>query len=210
MYHKWCVLNMNDGTGKAAAYIRVSTERQKENKAHERQRERLENWAKSSNYKVDIYEDIAISGKSQDREEYQRMMSSINHYDAIVVRELSRFGRSVSQLTDDMEELERHDVDFISLEENIDTSTAQGELIFNLMASINQFKADLAKERAIREAQRRKEQGEHVGRPTKLSSDEADELKKMREEKNLSWSSLGKIFDVSRTTAKRTYERAQD
>lgn len=77
-----------------AAYVRVSTEQQKDDDSHVNQRERIEQWADRNGYdSIDWFEDIAVSGQSENREHYQRLMDSYQEYDAVVVRELSRFGR---------------------------------------------------------------------------------------------------------------------
>lgn len=196
---------------KIAGYVRVSTEKQKEEKAHERQKERLEKWAENREQNIDleIYEDAGISGQSSDREAYNELMeeSTLEEIDAVVIRELSRLGRDLQTLLDDSQVLKEHDVDLISLRESMDTSSAEGQLIFNVLGAINQFKSDLARERTEEMIQRRKEQGKQVGRPQKLDQDEREELVELREENELGWTSLGRYFDISRKTAKRTYER---
>lgn len=196
---------------KVAGYVRVSTEKQKEEKAHERQKERLESWKDNQEEEInlEIYEDAGISGQSDEREAYNRLMDeeTLAQIDAIVVRELSRLGRDLQTLLDDSQLMDEMDVDLISLRESIDTSSAEGQLIFNVLGAINQFKSDLARERTEEMIQRRKEQGKQVGRPQKLDQEQREELVELREENELGWTSLGRYFDVSRKTAKRTYQR---
>ena len=76
-----------------AGYIRVSTERQKKEGSHENQREKLEQWAEREGHSITLFENIAISAQSNDRPAYEQMMDHAEAFDAIVVRELSRFGR---------------------------------------------------------------------------------------------------------------------
>lgn len=52
-----------------------------------------------------MYEDIAISGQAADRDAYDRLLNEAQQYDAIIVRELSRFGRSLQQVLNDIDEL---------------------------------------------------------------------------------------------------------
>ena len=163
-----------------AGYIRVSTERQKEEGSHETQREQLEQWAERQGYLIEFFEDIAISGQSNDRPAYERMMDRAEEFDAIVVRELSRFGRSLQRVLNDVAELDERGVDFISLTDQFDTSTAQGKLMMQMIGAFNEFWANLARERALENVELRREKGEHVGRPKKLDEVELEDVYQWR------------------------------
>ena len=169
-----------------AGYVRVSTEQQRENKSHERQRERLESWADSRGDEIDIYQDIAISGQDDQRESYRELMGDpssdelgeVTEYDALVVREMSRFGRSLQQVTKDIERLDEHDVDFISLKEDIDMTTAQGKLMLHIIAAFNQFWSDWSRQRAIEYAEKAREDDElTLGRPKKLGEEQREQVR---------------------------------
>lgn len=180
---------------KVAGYVRVSTEQQKEEGAHKRQKEQLQKWAERNDYELEIFMDAGVSGQDDNREAYQEMMDQIESFDAVVVRELSRMGRSVKKLVEDIEELGERDVDFISLSENLDTTTAQGKLLFHIMAAFSQFYADKKREDSLRAVERRREEGKLVGRPKKLSEGDRREMYEMWREKNLSYRALAKIFE---------------
>lgn len=158
---------------KVAGYIRVSTEQQKEEGSHDRQRERLEAWADRNDHDITLFEDIAISGQSDERPEYDAMMDRLNEWDAVAVRELSRFGRSLQTVLRDIERLQEHDVDFISVTESFDTSDAMGKAMMQMIGVFNEFWANLARERAQAEVERRRENNEPIGRPKKLQDDAA-------------------------------------
>lgn len=161
---------------KVAGYIRVSTERQKEEESHVRQRERLEQWAEREGHELDIYRDIAISGQSDERPEYKDMMANLEDYDAVAVRELSRFGRSLKKVLHDIETLKENDVEFISVTESFDTSDAMGKAMMQMIGVFNEFWANLARERAEEEVERRREAGEPIGRPKKLNEQQRDQV----------------------------------
>lgn len=165
---------------KVAGYVRVSTEQQKEEGSHENQRDELERWAEREGHDIEFFEDIAISGQSDEREDYQELMDRAEEFDAIVVRELSRFGRSLQKVLNDVDELHERGVDFISLKENIDLTTAQGKLFLNMIGAFNQFWADLARERANEMVQRRREEGKPIGRPKKLDPEELEQVYEWR------------------------------
>jgi DNA invertase Pin-like site-specific DNA recombinase len=167
---------------KLAGYVRVSTEQQRDEGSHERQRERLEDWADREGHAIDIYEDIAISGQSDEREAHAELMNRLGEYDAVVVRELSRWGRSLQKTLNDIDELDERDVGFISLtEKNIDTTTPDGRLLLNIKGALDQYWSDIAQERAKEVAQRRKEQGLQVGRPQKLTGEQIEQVREWHE-----------------------------
>lgn len=192
----------------AAAYVRVSTEQQRDEGSHENQRERLKEWASRNGHNVVVFEDIAISGQASEREAYEELMERAEEFDAVVVRELSRFGRSLKQVLRDVDRLDERGVDFISLKENIDISTAQGQLFLNMIGAFNQFWADLARERANEMVQRRREQGKHIGRPKLLNDSQIEQCREWNEQ-GLSYSAIATLaqdafgVDVSRQTVYR-------
>lgn len=180
---------------KVAGYVRVSTKKQKEEKSHIRQKERLQDWAEKNGHEIKIFKDVAVSGQSINRDAYQELMNSLVDYDAIVVRELSRFGRNLQKILNDMDLIEEEDVEFISLRDNIDTTTAQGKLFFNIKSAFNQYWSDLASEQASEMIQRRKEKGKPIGRPKKLPPDEVKLVRKLYNN-NLGYRAISKLSKV--------------
>ena len=161
-----------------AGYIRVSTEQQRDEGSHESQREQLEEWADRNDHEIELFQDIAISGQSDERAAYQRLMDRAEEFDAIVVRELSRFGRSLRQVLNDVHELSERGVDFISIKDQFDTSTAQGKLMMHIIAAFNQFWSDWSRERAIEYAERaRNDDDLQLGRPTKLGPEQKAQVR---------------------------------
>lgn len=181
---------------KVAGYVRVSTPKQKEEDAHERQKERLQDWADSQEEEIEleIFQDIAISGQNPERHRYQELMDSLEEYDAVVVRDLSRLGRSLKQLIDDIEEMGREDVEFISLQENLDTSTAQGKLLFQIIGAFSEFYANQKREETMARAQRYQEDGKGWGRPQKLDEDIIVNQLLPDRRKGISYNALAKIY----------------
>ena len=197
--------------GDVAAYVRVSTEEQKREGSHENQREQIKEWADRNGHEtIEFYEDIAISGQSDNREDYQRLMEQYAEYDAVVVRELSRFGRDPLTVMQDVEGIIESDTDFISVTENFDTSTAMGKAFLRMLSVINGMYADLRREQAIKAAERRKENGEPVGRPKKLTDELRAEVFDLRR-KGVSYSAIARVMEdkpngpdeISRETIRR-------
>lgn len=191
-----------------AGYIRVSTEQQKEEGSHENQRERLADWADREGHEITFYEDIAISGQADERESYELLLGDAEQFDAIVVRELSRFGRNLQRMLNDIRDLKERGVDFISLKDNIDMTTAQGKLMMQIIGAFNEFWANIARERANEMVQRRREEGKPIGRPKKLTDEQIEEVRDWNE-KGLNYSSIATLIEdaygveVSRQTIYR-------
>ena len=168
---------MSDDTTRVAGYVRVSTEQQREEGSHETQREQLEEWAARHDHDLVVFEDIAISGQSDERPAYQDMMDRLDEFDLVAVRELSRFGRSLQQVLRDIERLDEHGVEFTSITEDFSTDSAMGTAMLQMIGVFNEFWANLARERAHENVQRRRESGEPIGRPRKLSEDQIEQVR---------------------------------
>ncbi|MFC4356544.1 recombinase family protein [Halobium salinum] len=199
-----------------AAYIRVSTERQKEEESHIRQKDTIKAWAERRDIpeeNIDFYEDIAISGQSENRDDYNDLMDTYPEYDAIVVRELSRFGRDLGTIVTDVDEITNSDTEFVSTTEQFDTSSAMGSAMLGVIAVMNQLTSDLARERAERMHERRKEQGLPVGRKRKLDDKAMEDVYKWRE-MGMSYSQITALVsemhgvDVDRSTIYRYCDKA--
>lgn len=106
-----------------------------------------------------------ISGKETKRSGWQELYGYIRAGDTIVVTELSRMSRSLTDLLSVTKELEHEEVDVVSLKENIDTKSAMGRFFFSIMGAMSQVEIELKKERAAAGRQSAKARGRSGGRP---------------------------------------------
>jgi len=111
------------------------------------------------------YVDYA-SGRRDDRPHYRRLMEAARkrHLDIVLVWRYDRFARSTQALVQALQEFQRLRVDFISYQENIDTTTPQGEMIFTVMASLAQFESALISARVKAGMARARAQGKRISR----------------------------------------------
>lgn len=180
---------------KIAAYIRVSTRQQKKEGSHENQRETISDWAAREGYDdIDFYQDIAISGRDDSRPEFNELMDGYEKYDAVVVRELSRFGRSPEKNVQQVIDITESGTDFISLKEDIDTTTANGRLFLRILSAFNGWFAEQRREQAIAAAERRRENGEPLGRPKKLTDELREEAFDLRR-KGVSYEAIARVME---------------
>jgi len=134
-------------------YARVSTEEQAiHGLSIEAQTEALQKWAKNNGCKVvDTYIDAGISARkpARKRPELQRLLADIQagKGDLIVFTKLDRWFRNISEYYKVQEVLEKCHVDWRTIHEDYDTSTASGRLKINIMLSVAQDEADRTSER---------------------------------------------------------------
>jgi DNA invertase Pin-like site-specific DNA recombinase len=128
-----------------AIYGRVSKDEQNP----EHQLKALETFASRQNYKVyDIYRD-EITGKADSRPELNRLMfdSRKGLFDVVLIWKLDRLGRSLQHLLKIAEEWQKRGIDFISITQGFDTTTASGKLTFQILGAIAEFEHSLISER---------------------------------------------------------------
>ena len=93
---------------------------------------------------------------------------------------LGWLARSTYHLTQIAEELKEKGVDLIVLDQNIDTSTPTGKLLFNMLASIAEFETEIRKERQMEGIEKAKEKGVQFGRKPKLLNGQIEEMRRER------------------------------
>lgn len=145
-------------------YVRVSTEEQAlHGLSIEAQTIALETWAKANGHKVvGIYTDAGVSARkpASKRQDLQRLLGDVRagKGELIVFTKLDRWFRNIAEYYKVQEVLEKYHVDWRTIHEDYDTSTASGRLKINIMLSVAQDEADRASERikAINEMKRQK------------------------------------------------------
>lgn len=111
-----------------------------------------------------------ISGASLKRPKLENLLRSLDESDILTVWRLDRVGRSLPHLLEVVGDLKLRGIGFQSLNETIDTTTANGELIFHLFASMAQFERSLIVERTQAGLVAAKKRGARLGRPLALKT----------------------------------------
>lgn len=107
----------------------------------------------------------------KERPELDQLLEHLRSGDVVVVWKLDRLGRSLRHLIDLVAQFQGLGVDFVSLNDSIDTTTAQGRLIFNIFASFAEFERELISERTKAGLQAAREKGRVGGRKPGLSDE---------------------------------------
>jgi DNA invertase Pin-like site-specific DNA recombinase len=100
----------------------------------------------------------------------------------LYVTKLDRLGRSTLHLTQIFDKLEKQGVDIVVLDQNIDTTTPIGKLLFNVLSSIAEFETEIRKERQLEGIAKAKAKGVRFGRKAVLDTDQVLQMKKKRAE----------------------------
>lgn len=150
---------------KVALYARVSTKDKDQNPETQlvplREHARLQGWEVYSEY-VDYAKALDLRGRKAWRDMVNLSGAKFNK---IAVLRLDRAFRSVKDMHDYLGVFESRDVEFLSVRESFDTSTAAGRLLMNLLASLAEFELTLIRERVNDGLERARAQGKTLGRP---------------------------------------------
>ena len=120
-----------------------------------------------------IFSDV-ISGAAKERPQLSAMLEQLREGDVVVVYKLDRLGRSLIHLVSLVSGFSEMKVNIQSLNDNIDTTTSQGKLIFNVFASLAEFERDLIRDRTRAGLEAARARGRRGGRPKGLSKKAED------------------------------------
>ena len=120
------------------------------------------------------YIDVGQSGAKDSRPELNKLMDDARkrQFDAIVVWRFDRFARSTKHLLTALEEFRSLGIQFISYQENVDTSTPLGQALFTIVSAVAQLERELIRERVSAGIRNARANGKKLGRP-KTSVDRA-------------------------------------
>jgi DNA invertase Pin-like site-specific DNA recombinase len=196
---------------KIAIYARVST---KNGQDPEMQLAELREYIRNRKWKIaGEYVDKGISGASDSRPELNLLMADANRrrFDVVVVWKFDRFARSVSHLLRALETFRALGIEFVSLSENIDTSTPTGKMVFTVLASVAELERSLIGERVRAGLRNAKARGTRLGRPPlkNLTVLEMQRLRSERQRSRISFKELAEKYGVSVWTAFQLCKRAR-
>jgi DNA invertase Pin-like site-specific DNA recombinase len=151
----------------AIGYVRVSTDRQAEQGVSlEAQEAKIRAMATVQSAElIDVIVDGGESAKSLNRPGLQRLLALINSgkVQAVIVAKLDRLTRSVKDLCELLELLEKRKVALISVAESLDTGSAAGRLVITIMGAVSQWEREAIGERTRDALRHKRGQGQRVG-----------------------------------------------
>ena len=160
-----------------ALYARVSTLEQNP----DAQLDALHSYTARRGAEAREFIDHGVSGRKGSRPALDALVDTARRREvsAVLVTKLDRLARSVRHLTTIAAELEALGVDLIVLDQNIDTSTPAGRLLFNMLGAIGEFEHDLIVERTRAGLAAARRRGRHPGRPRVLDSHQVGRARRL-------------------------------
>ena len=148
------------------------------------------------------YVDVGISGAKERRQELDRLMADAHRrrFDAVVVWKFDRFARSVSHLLRALETFKALGVEFVSLSEQVDTSTPTGKMVFTVLGAVAELERSLIAERVRAGLRNARAKGKRLGRPRVVV--DAARIASLRAQ-GRSWAEISTQTGTSKGTAQQ-------
>jgi DNA invertase Pin-like site-specific DNA recombinase len=191
-------------TGSAVLYARVSTANHHQNP--EAQLRDLRAFAKQRKWKITReFTDWGVSGAKDSRPELDKLMEDAKQhkFDAVLVWRFDRFARSVSHLLRALETFNSLGIAFVSLSEQIDTSTPAGKMVFTVLGAVAELERSLIGERIKAGLRNAKAKGVKLGKqPLRpLSPQDIASIRRDRRQKRLPYAALAAKHRITVWTA---------
>ncbi|PGP18628.1 hypothetical protein COA01_23075 [Bacillus cereus] len=180
------------------SYIRTSTVHQ----IHESQISAINDYVERNNLKITEWFEDTGSGRNKNRPGLQAMLSKLRSGDTVIVWRFDRISRSTQQLIAIAEHFEEKGIKFISINNNVDTSTKEGMLFYTIMAGYAQYEAQLIKERVEEGLLASRKKGIVGGRP-RIDDEQIDKAIKMHTSNKYTFKEIKEATGVSKSTIYR-------
>lgn len=192
--------------GNICAYVRVSTEAQDCNN----QRVAIYDYAHKHNLIINKFVEVYASSRKSLKERKTNVLTELEKGDTIIVSELSRLGRSVTEVIQLINSFIKGKIYLISLKENIvikEQLDMQSKMLITLFSLFAEIERDLVSYRTKEALAAIKQRGKRLGRPKGSTGkcvldDKEDQIKKLVELR-VSHSAMGRMFNVNRATVDR-------
>jgi|SRR5579872_516210 len=186
---------------KAAIYARVSTANNGQNPIV--QTRELGEFCERRGWKLmPEYVDVGISGTKEKRPALDRLMADAHKrkFDVVVVWRFDRFARSVSHLLRALETFNALGIAFVSLSEQLDTSTPTGKMVFTVLGAVAELERSLIVERVKAGLRNARAKGKKLGRPKKVM--DSSQITALRAQ-GLAWRAIANQLGVGLATLHR-------
>lgn len=149
-----------------------------------------------------LFEEKA-SGAQRERPQLMAALEFMRDGDTLVVWRLDRLARSLRQLIETVEALERRGIGFKSITESIDTRTPGGRLVFHIFGALAEFERGIIRERTMAGLKAARERGRTGGRPARLDDDDLAAARALLADPNIGVREVARRLGVSVSTLYR-------
>lgn len=140
-----------------------------------------------------------VSGAKNDRTELNRLMEKLRKGDIVCVVRLDRLGRRMIKLIELINGFKDEGVQFVSLENNIDTTTPLGMVLFSMCAAFSEMERELIRERVKAGLDAAHKKGRKGGRPRSLTPEKLETIHSLKKAGEFSVSQICSMVDVTRS-----------
>ena len=147
-----------------------------------------------------------VSGAKDDRQQLNILLNKLRKGDSICVVRLDRLGRRMAKLITLINDFKTKGIEFVALENNIDTTTSMGMLLFSMCAAFAEMERTLIAERVKAGLYAAHKKGRKGGRPRALNSEKLKTLKGLIGSNNFSVTKICDIVGISRSVYYRALE----
>ncbi|MDZ4632608.1 recombinase family protein [Bacillus cereus] len=155
-----------------------------------------------------IFTDV-VSGSTSSRSGLDEALDYVREGDTLVVWKLDRLGRSLKHLIETINILNEEGIAFRSLQENMDTSTSGGKLIFHVFGALAEFEREMIQERTQAGLSAARARGRLGGRPKVMDTPQVSMAKSLMKDPNYSTEDICNTLGVSRATLYRYLQKAK-
>ena len=148
-----------------------------------------------------------LSGSTTERPGLTQALTYARAGDVLVVWRLDRLGRSLAHLIQVIQQLQTANIGFRSVQENMDTTTSGGQLIFHIFGALAEFERSLIRERTQAGLAAARARGHMGGRPRRLTPDQVRIAARQLHESDMTAEQIAAALHVSRTTLYRALKR---
>lgn len=146
-----------------------------------------------------VYEDKA-SGARADRQGLRQALDQLREEDTLVVYKLDRIGRSLKDLITIVTDLTERSIQIVSIKDNIDTTTASGKLMLNMLCVLADYERTLIRERTNAGLQAARARGRLGGRKRVLSEKQIKSARALYDSQQVTVDEICKQFNISKPT----------
>ena len=150
-----------------------------------------------------LYTDTA-SGSVTQRPGLTEALSHLRTGDTLVVWRLDRLGRSLPHLIETVRQLQERGIGFRSLQEQLDTRTSGGKLVFHVFGALAEFERDLVRERTHAGLAAARARGRLFGRPRRLTPQQVKQLRSLAKDERNTVGEICQTLEISRATYYRS------
>ena len=140
-----------------------------------------------------------VSGAKDSRPELSNLLSKLRRGDTVYVVRLDRLGRRMTKLIELINDFKEDGVEFVSLENNIDTTTPIGMVLFSMCAAFSEMERELIRERVKAGLDAAHKKGRRGGRPKSMTAPKLEMLLSLKKSEEFSVTQICNMVGITRS-----------